>query len=206
MRLFRPFSILRVFYPEAIFRIKTPGKLLCLTFDDGPDAESTPHLISLLKKYNLKAIFFCKGRQAEKHPELVEMIRAEGHLIGNHGYSHLNGWKTSVKGYLEDIEKAAAHTSAQLFRPPYGRLTLCQYREIIKKYRIFFWDIMPYDFDSGFGNERSLQVLKKKIRNGSVIVLHDTKESTAHIFLEEFIKFALKEKYYFVTSPVSVSD
>jgi peptidoglycan/xylan/chitin deacetylase (PgdA/CDA1 family) len=197
MRLFRPFSILRGFYPEAVFRIKTPGKFLCLTFDDGPDPGSTPQLISLLKKFDIKAIFFCNGSQAEKHPELMEMIRANGHLTGNHGYSHMNGWKTNIEDYIKDIEKAAALTSSQLFRPPYGHMTLHQYRKIKEKYRIFFWDIMPYDFDISFGNQRSLQILKKKIRNGSVIVLHDTKESTAHIFLEDFIKFALKENFHF---------
>ena len=58
MRLFRPCFIAGCLYPEAIFRIKTDEKVLCLTFDDGPDPDSTPELIDILAKYNVKATFF----------------------------------------------------------------------------------------------------------------------------------------------------
>ncbi len=118
-------------------------------------------------------------------------------MIGNHGYDHLRGIFTSNKRYLNDIRKAAGYTSEDLFRPPYGMLSLSQYREIIKSYRIVLWDIMPFDFDRKFGGERSLSVLKKLLRPGSVIVLHDTERSTAPEFLEDFILFATAEGYCF---------
>ena len=199
MRLFRPCFPAYCFYPEAAFRIKTPGRSLCLTFDDGPDPGSTTRILGILKKHDVKAIFFCNGRKAERHPDLIDLIKTEGHLIGNHGYNHLNGWKTSLKKYADDITRAAPFTSLDLFRPPFGRLTLPQYNLLKKNYRIYFWDVMPYDFDDSFGAENSLRILKKKIRSGSVIVLHDTHDSSASGLLEEFVEYALKEGYVFVS-------
>jgi len=197
MRLFRPCLIAGWLFPEALFRVKTTEKLLYLTFDDGPDPESTAKLIDVLGRYEIKVTFFCDGRNAEKYPGLVELIKSAGHLIGNHGYNHLNGWLTSSGNYVADAIKAAGLTSESLFRPPYGRLRLSQYLKLKKRYRIIFWDIMPYDFDSSFGPENSLRILKEKIRPGSVIVLHDTPDSTVCKFLEEFILFALSDGYRF---------
>jgi peptidoglycan/xylan/chitin deacetylase (PgdA/CDA1 family) len=200
MRLFRLSLFAGFLYPEAIFRIKTTEKKLCLTFDDGPDPESTPQLLRILQNYNVKGIFFCDGNSAEKHANLIELIKSEGHLIGNHGYSHYNGWITPFKDYISDVESADRFTSDGLFRPPYGRLKLSQYLRLKKRYKIIFWDVMPYDFDNSFGQENSLRILKMKIRQGSIIVFHDKSESCANKILEEFIVFALNKGYRFETS------
>jgi peptidoglycan-N-acetylglucosamine deacetylase len=170
---------------------------LYLTFDDGPDTDSTPAILKILAMYNIKATFFCSGEAAEKNPELISKILSEGHIIGNHGYSHLNGWKTSIDTYIKDVEKAFPVTSTGLFRPPYGKLTLRQYNKLKRRFRIVFWDIMPYDFDRSFGGENCLKVLKRKIRPGSVNVLHDTKGSAVIDFLEDFLVFSIKEGYRF---------
>jgi len=198
MRLFRPCFFAGCLYPGAIFRIKTNEKLLCLTFDDGPDRDSTPLILDILDRHNIRALFFCNGKAAEKFPDLVSMIVSKGHQIGNHGYNHLNGWVTSGKRYFADVSDAAPHTSSLLFRPPYGRLRYCQFKKIRKTYKIFFWDIMPYDFDKKFEDGKSLEILKKMIRPGSVIVLHDTSLSSAKNILEEFILFSGRKGYRFV--------
>jgi peptidoglycan/xylan/chitin deacetylase (PgdA/CDA1 family) len=197
MRLFRPPYIAAYLYPEAVFRIKTTEKVLYLTFDDGPDPDSTPKLLWILKNHNIKSVFFCSGKKAEKYPLLVEHIKSEGHSVGNHGYFHLNGWITQDVEYFSDIFNASGFTSAKLFRPPYGRMKIRQYKKLKEIYKIFFWDLMAYDFDNSFGAENSLRILKTKIRPGSVIVLHDTSKSCATLILEEFIVFALKEGYRF---------
>jgi peptidoglycan/xylan/chitin deacetylase (PgdA/CDA1 family) len=59
-----------------------------LTFDDGPEPEYTPRLLDLLAKHRVHASFFLIGQKVEQHPALVERIVAEGHMIGNHSYSH----------------------------------------------------------------------------------------------------------------------
>jgi peptidoglycan/xylan/chitin deacetylase (PgdA/CDA1 family) len=197
MRLFRPgFLTIRLF-PEALFRIKTEEKVLYLTFDDGPDIISTISLLKILSDSEIKATFFCSGKAASENPALISRMKTEGHVVGNHGYNHLDGLLTSKKKYLTDIRKASEFTSDCLFRPPYGRMRFNQYLNIKKSFRIIMWDIMPYDFDRKFGAKKSITILKKMIRPGSVIVLHDTSRSCALEILPEFLKFAIKEGYQF---------
>lgn len=197
MRLFRPCFFARYLYPEAIFRIKTTEKLLCLSFDDGPDPDSTPQLLDILDLYNIKTLFFCTGKLAEKYPHLIKQIISRGHVIGNHSYNHLNGWKTSTETYIADIKRADTSTSGNLFRPPFGRLRLDQYRKLKINYKMVFWDLMPYDFDISFGSENSLNVLKSKIRPGSIIVLHDNPNSAAITILKDFLTFAVDKGFRF---------
>ena len=198
MRLFRPCIFSGWLYPEALFRIKSTEKMLCLTFDDGPDPASTPGLLDILDQYHVKAVFFCSGQAAEKYPSLVEKIKEKGHIAGNHGFSHIDGWKTNTEDYCENADHASRFLPGRLFRPPYGRITISQYRKLKKKFRIVFWDLMAYDFDAGFGAAGSLSVLKRKIRRGSVIVLHDKPQSSANSILPEFLNSAISRGYRFV--------
>jgi peptidoglycan/xylan/chitin deacetylase (PgdA/CDA1 family) len=197
MLLFRPGLIAGLLYPDALFRVRTEEKLLYLTFDDGPDPGSTPRLLNILDNHNVRAVFFCDGKAAEKFPDLMALIRSRGHIIGNHGYNHLSGWITPFKKYISDISHASKYTSSTLFRPPYGRLRSDQYRELKKTYKIVLWDIMPYDFDKKFGSGNSLRILKKKLRPGSIIVFHDSVHSTANKILEAFITFSVDSGYRF---------
>ncbi len=203
MRLLRPFPLLRLVYPEAVFRGTTIAKELCLTFDDGPHPDTTPEILDILESHNLKAAFFCSGREAEKYPGLVNLIVSKGHLIGNHGYYHLSGWKTNVRDYIENAVRAEKFTSSVIFRPPYGHICPAQYRELNKKYRIVFWDLMPYDFDEKISGESVFKILKEKIRPGSIIVLHDKATSSCLSFLDRFIKYAGGSGCKFVMSPLS---
>lgn len=203
MRLFRPFFLLKVVFPEAVFRIKTNSKEIYLTFDDGPDQASTPRIIEILTRHKVRATFFCSGMSAETNRALMDLIISEGHIIGNHGYNHPDGFKTSRSGYVEDIMKAAQFTSGTFFRPPFGRIKPSQFRELSQKFKIVFWDLMPYDFDKRMTSEKILTLMKRKVRPGSVIVLHDRENSGAVSVLEPFIEFALKSGFIFKTLPVS---
>ena len=196
---YRPLFLTRKIFSGAIFRIRTKEKIVCLTFDDGPHPESTLKILNVLEKYQVKAMFFLTGSNAEKYPELKDKIIYLGHEIGNHGYSHISGWLTTGKKYSENVSKAEKFTSSQFFRPPYGRLCLNQYHRLIKAYKIVFWDLMPYDFLNGQKGAKCLRILKEKIRPGAVIVLHDKPDSQVTEFLDEFIAFALDEDYKFVT-------
>ena len=197
MRLFRPGLPVRLIYKRAIFRLPEEGKVLYLSFDDGPNSGSSENILSILEKHGIKAMFFCTGKLAENNPFLMNSIRVGGHVVGNHGYLHLDGFKTSLKDYTDNIRKAAKLTSPGIFRPPYGRITPFQYNAIKKDYQIVFWDLMPYDFDDSFPASRSLEILKQKIRPGSVIVLHDRPECSVHRYLDEFILYSLSKGYRF---------
>jgi peptidoglycan/xylan/chitin deacetylase (PgdA/CDA1 family) len=197
MRLFRPGLLQRLIYPKGIFRIPERDKILYLTFDDGPQTGSTDNILDILDRQEVKAIFFCSGSAANSLPDLTEKIASHGHLVGNHGYNHLDGFKTSLKKYCENVKAAEECTSAKIFRPPYGRLTPCQYRVLREKYQLVFWDLMPYDFDRGFSSAMSLDVLKRKMRPGSIIVFHDNRGSTMHLYLEQFINYCFSMGYRF---------
>jgi len=199
MRLSRPFFLLKLIYPGAVFRLRTDEKLFCLTFDDGPDPDTTPAVLEILSAHDVKAVFFCRGGNAEFHHGLVARIRSEGHVVGNHGYRHLDGWKTNTQVYIRNFEKGAPFTSPVLLRPPYGRIRPRQYRELSRSYGIVFWDLMPWDFDGRLEGAEVLDILKRKIRPGSVIVLHDTASSSILSFLDEFIRFTVSEGYRFTT-------
>src|SRR5690606_17260121 len=99
--------LLKRYYSECIWKIKTTEKVLYLTFDDGPDPDATSFVLDELKKYEAKATFFCIGKNVSLHFETYKRILTEGHAVGNHTYDHLNGWKTPDKEYLENIDAAA---------------------------------------------------------------------------------------------------
>jgi peptidoglycan/xylan/chitin deacetylase (PgdA/CDA1 family) len=197
MRFFRPWIIVRWLYSDALFRIKTRNRVYCLTYDDGPNPESTPGLLDLLDRHKVKALFFCDGKSAENNPDLMDEIRRRGHLTGNHGYEHRDGWKTHSGKYFDDIRSASELTSGRYFRPPYGRMTFKQYRHLRKSFRIILWDIMPYDFDRCLDPGKSLEILKNKLRPGSVIVLHDVPGPSLEI-TREFLEYAVSAGYTFV--------
>jgi len=186
-----------IIYPEAVYRIKGKGKRLYLTFDDGPDPVSTPAILDILQAHDVHATFFCTGSKVLASPGLFARVAAGGHTIGNHGFSHLNGLTTSIRAYCSDIFRGRDITCSNLFRPPYGRLRVRQYRILERSMRIVFWDLMPYDFDRKLSPEYSYTILLRRKRPGSVIVLHDTDSSSAALYLDRFIQKALEEGYSF---------
>jgi peptidoglycan/xylan/chitin deacetylase (PgdA/CDA1 family) len=110
---------------ESDIATAPPSGLVALTFDDGPDAEHTRPILSILEHYGVPATFFLIGEKAEKHPELVQAIMADGrHLIGSHSWSHPNFHDLPEQDQTEEIEKGAAALPAglspRLFRYPYG--------------------------------------------------------------------------------------
>jgi len=198
MRFFRFPEIIRFLFPDAVFKVgMAHEKVVCLTFDDGPDPATTPVILSILRKSGVRAIFFCSGQAAEKYPEHCREIIAEGHQLGNHGYRHIKGRQSETNEYIENAEAAAKLIGSRLFRPPFGSLTLRQYKLLKKRFKVFMWDLMVYDFDQKFGSIRSLNALKRLVRPGSVIVMHDKTGSSAPEILNDAIEFLKHEGYSF---------
>ena len=84
MRLITTPQILRLFYPSFLWEMPKGEKKLYLTFDDGPHPTITPQVLEILKKFNAKATFFCIGNNVNKYKETFELIKKEGHSVGNH--------------------------------------------------------------------------------------------------------------------------
>ncbi len=157
--------------PALRFTMPAGSGVIYLTFDDGPHPESTPRLLELLAKHEAKATFFCLGQNVEKHPSLYDQIIAAGHSTGNHTWSHPNGWITSTPSYMEDVDRAARVIDSKLFRPPYGRITPGQYRQLRKRYNIIMWTRMFADYRASFNPSK---INLSGLRPGDIPVMHDT--------------------------------
>lgn len=169
--------LLKKYFSECTWNIKTDEKNLYLTFDDGPDPEATPFVLSELKKYNAKATFFCIGKNVETHFDTYKQVLMEGHSVGNHTYDHLNGWKTQDSKYLQNIEKAAKIIDSNLFRPPYGKISKFQLSALQGdrfKFRTIMWDVLSGDFDTSINSESCYLNVIKNAKEGSIVVFHDS--------------------------------
>jgi len=169
--------LLKNFYSECIWDIKTTEKVLYLTFDDGPHPVATPFVLEELKKYNAKATFFCIGKNVEEYFDIYKNIIAEGHAVGNHTYNHLNGWKTKDKDYLDNIFKAKKVIDSNLFRPPFGRITKFQLKQLqAEKYNLkpVMWSVLSGDFDMEVSGEECYLTVVKNAKEGSIVVFHDS--------------------------------
>src|ERR1700712_5015627 len=155
---------------------KADDKKIYLSFDDGPHAAATPFVLDELKKFSAKATFFCIGKNVAEESFLYKRILMEGHRVGNHTNNHLNGWKTDNKIYIENIEKARQLIDSDLFRPPYGRATGFQIRNLREKlhYKVVMWDVLSGDFDPKVDGKQAAERVIRKSKSGSIIVFHDS--------------------------------
>jgi peptidoglycan/xylan/chitin deacetylase (PgdA/CDA1 family) len=169
-------SLLKRIFKDVLWT-KPASDSVFLSFDDGPHPDSTPQLLALLDRLEIKASFFCLGNQVLKYPKLYRDIILAGHTVGLHGHAHLSGWKTSDTRYFEDIKKCRESIDSNLFRPPYGRLTYTQYKYLKTHYQIVLWDIMPGDFDPEIDATQLLKRITVNARPGSIIVLHDSPDT-----------------------------
>jgi len=199
--LIRPPKVYQWLYSEAIFRMPDNEKVVYLTFDDGPHPEATPYAIDVLRKHDIKATFFVLGKNVDQHPELMSRIEIEGHSVGNHGMSHLNGWNTSVEDYLNDAEKGKSICKSNLFRPAYGKLTYRQYKTLKETEQIILWDIISGDFDSAIGGEQVIANVVNNVRSGSIVVMHDSAKAFNNLkaSLSEIIEQLSEKGYRFST-------
>ncbi|GAB6100619.1 hypothetical protein JCM16358_24980 [Halanaerocella petrolearia] len=163
---------------KKMYRRGPKVKKIALTFDDGPDTKYTPRILEILKKYNVKATFFLLGKLAEKHPEVVRKIKADGHIIANHSWSHANLTKLSkaeLSQELNDTSKALERITNYktiLLRPPYGAVS-DKLLDRLKgtDYEIIHWSVDSLDWKSKTKEEILNRVLPK-IHDGANILFH----------------------------------
>jgi peptidoglycan/xylan/chitin deacetylase (PgdA/CDA1 family) len=174
-----PWWIARWIYPGHTWQMPAGEKKIYLSFDDGPHPEITPFILDVLKRYGAKASFFCIGKNVAEHPEVYRRIIVEGHAVGNHTQDHLNGWKTGDARYLANIREASQYIDSTLFRPPYGRITLFQARQVTEKLglSVIMWSVLSGDFDPDLSPESCWKNVKKYTRDGSIIVFHDSEKA-----------------------------
>ena len=200
-------KIIRFFFKDYLWSIKTNDKEIYLTFDDGPTPVVTEFVLDTLKKYQAKATFFCIGKNIDNHPKIFQRILNEGHSVGNHTQNHLNGWKTKTLSYIENVKKCQNsldnvqdYKREKLFRPPYGKIAMNQAKKIIKQgYRIIMWSVLSGDFDLKITKEQCLNNVLKNTKKGDIVVFHDSKKAYTNIeyTLPKVLDYFVKQAFVF---------
>jgi len=190
------------FHLTSINHLNTSDKKVLLTFDDGPHT-NTIKVLEVLKKHDVKAVFFIIGKNIQANEAILKQIVADGHQIGNHSFSHHNWidvWST--KKVTEDFEACQKlieqyQSQSNLFRPPYG-VTNPNIARAVKKLNLqsIGWNVRSYD-TSIKDIEKIKQRVLSQLKPGAIILLHDRLGFMPEL-LETLIP-AIKEKGYNLT-------
>jgi peptidoglycan/xylan/chitin deacetylase (PgdA/CDA1 family) len=157
-----------------------PG-CVALTFDDGPDAASTPHLLDELDRLQVRATFFLLGEMVQRHPEVARRLVADGHEIGLHGWHHRNSlWvgplalRRSLVRALAQIEEVTGRRPV-LYRPPYGVVTLgTLWAARSLGLTTVLWGAWGRDWEARATGPSVLRTLAPDLTGGVTVLLHDS--------------------------------
>ena len=176
-------------------------KVVALTFDDGPDGNTTPQALDILAKYKIKATFFVQGKNIAGNESILKRMQSEGHEVGNHSWNHPILTKLSLedaKKQLTDTEDAITKVlgkSSKLMRPPYGAIS----DDIRNSLDLSFimWDVDSLDWKSK--NEAAiLTEIQHQTSDGAIILMHDIHQPSVNS-LPKVIEYLQEQGYSFVT-------
>lgn len=171
-----------------LFYHLVPVKLVALTFDDGPYGDATNQILDILKKERVQATFFLLGINVEKYPTITKRIVNEGHVIGNHSYSHSKSLSTMPSlefqadvRHAENLIESVTGLKPRYFRPPFGMHTPSMDQQLKNMgYLMVLWDFGAGDFKQDTSSETIVRriianTLKWKKRQ-EIILLHDGRD------------------------------
>lgn len=184
------------------------GKRVALTFDDGPDRKHTLHVLEVLKNEKVPATFFVVGNMVKKNPDILKRIEQEGHVIGNHSWSHPQMTKISGKEVDAQIDRTNQAVydiigkKPLLFRPPYGAINKRVEKQIGGKgIKVVNWSVDTNDW-RGRSSEQILNTVKSEVEPGGIILQHSSGGENLKGSMEalpEIIKYLKEQGYEFVT-------
>ncbi len=158
------------------------GNCVALTFDDGPHATLTPHLLTVLRQKGVRATFFVVGQRVRAWPQIVRQMHVDGHEIGNHSWNHPNLTSLSsgaVKNQIDRTDQAvlaAAGVAPTLIRAPYGALNT-RVMNAVPNRTFVGWSVDTLDWLYR-NTERTQRVSVSRARGGSIVLMHDTHART----------------------------
>ena len=183
-------------------------KVVALTFDDGPEEVWTPKILDILQQKNVKATFFVLGKQAQMYPDILRRINADGHIIGDHTFDHVDLTKLDAQQVDDEIEKCALviheiiGKTPNLVRPPYGFHNETVDNAVYAKNRIIvLWSLDTKDWTGIDATAVKASVLPK-MQNGFIVLQHDgdTKKLGGSVkALPDIIDELKAQGYTFVT-------
>lgn len=192
------------FFMKIHCKAVTGEKVIAISFDDGPVKEHTPKVLEILKQHNAPAAFFFIGNRVAGNEKLLQQVIDEGHLVGNHSYSHHTWFDLfSTSKVIADMKlmdetmKAVTGLKPRLFRPPYGVMNPNIKQAIVKgEYIPVGWSVRSFDTVEKDGN-KLLQKMTAAIEPGAVFLFHDSGKQTISI-LPAFLKKVLENGYQIV--------
>ena len=192
-------------YLKSVCKGAVKDKVVTLTFDDGPDELMTPKVLDVLKRYDIKAVFFLIGEKVDKNPDIVRRIVEEGHIVANHTYSHSGLFPLSGKGkVMHELQKCgesiknAIGRYPLLFRPPFGVTNPIIGRAVnAQGLKTIGWSIRSLDTVDGKTRAEILRKVEAKLHPGAIILLHDRCAKSDEL-LESIIESALNRNYSFI--------
>ena len=203
--VYASYSIKAGIYLRSFCQKQTAEKIVSLTFDDGPDSVQTPKVLEVLKAYQVNACFFCIGKQIKGNEKLLQQMIAEGHLIGNHSYTHsplfpvypLSKMKKDLQTCQCELERVTSQP-VSLFRPPFG-VTNPTIAKAVRQlgYTSIGWSIRTLDTQQA--PDKVLARIRKRLEPGAIILLHDRMPDSDQLVKQ--ILDLLKEQGYTVVRP-----
>ncbi|MGH8048046.1 MAG: polysaccharide deacetylase family protein [Chthoniobacterales bacterium] len=161
------------------------GRVIAMTFDDGPSEKLTPMLLDILKQRNIHATFFVVGQNAAEYPDILKRAVAEGHEIGNHSWNHPQLTALSADGVKSQIEKTNAAIRAAIghnpvvMRPPYGATSVRLDKLFAETYgmKVILWSVDPLDWKYR-NSERVKRQILAQVTPGAIVLSHDIHATT----------------------------
>lgn len=173
--------------PEALVMTRTRDACLrYLSFDDGPEPDHTPRLLDTLAKHGVKASFFLVGEKIEQYPEIVQRIVAEGHMIGNHSYSHWSFSNMNLTKQLDEVYRTDAllrlfdNRPHHRMRPPSGYVGAQLLLHFARRKR----NLVYWSYDSLDYQDAPVETLIARLRSdppapGDIVLMHDDSDKAA---------------------------
>jgi peptidoglycan-N-acetylglucosamine deacetylase len=199
---------LKRLFPSVLFNTKNES--IHLTFDDGPHPIATTLILQELKTLNIKATFFLLGQNAQKFPDLVRQIHAEGHQIANHSFTHkslLFKNKTFLRDEIlrtKEILETIIGTHSKYFRPPYGYFNWTTL-DVLRKLELTctLWDVDSKDYKLNSVTNISDRVIPNT-SNGSILLFHDNNNTSAKVqtYLPALLDTLLNKGFNIKTLPL----
>ena len=163
-----------------ICRGESSRRWVALTFDDGPDARSTPALLDLLKEARVEAAFFAVGKRVAAERDLAARIVCEGHLLENHSFAHSNTTNfftiPRLKAELAQAQEAiqqATGSAPKFFRPPMGLSNPNVFHAArALGLKVIGWTARGFDTQV-HDPERVVRRIVRQLQPGAIILLHD---------------------------------
>jgi len=173
------FDIGSQFFGETKWKGK--GDAVAITFDDGPDPKHTPAMLDMLAEEGVKAAFFVIGKKAEKHPELLRRMVDEGHVVGNHTFSHTHSFgmmaEESVREEMRkgsDAVRDVIDRVPRYFRPPFGVMNPTIAKAVkAEDVTIIGWDLRSRD-GVGTTAKQILNRVLPRLPKATLLLFHDT--------------------------------